>query len=251
VGAIRNLWTFAKPIAKTQEKHAMEANTKRLHPLLTAAAVSLTIFSAVGVAAISGLIPHSKGQAKDETPVAAVAAPAPTAEPAPVAQAAPVARSAKPAAKKQVARHTPPVPAPKPAQTVAYNEAPVTPVAQAPQTIEAPKPVLKPGTYGVVESVRQVELKGDAKGVGAVGGAVAGAVLGHNIGEHNKLVTILGAAGGGLLGNQIEKTVRTEKVWDMTVRYDDGSTQSFQSKEAPFWHQGDRVRLYEGKLQPV
>ena len=54
-----------------------------------------------------------------------------------------------------------------------------------------------------------------------------------------------------LLGNQIEKKVRTEKAWEMTVRYDDGTTQSFQSKEAPFWHPGDRVRYYEGKLQPV
>ena len=25
----------------------------------------------------------------------------------------------------------------------------------------------------------------------------------------------------------------------------------FKSEQAPFWHQGDRVRLYEGKLQPV
>ena len=209
--------------------------TRRLHPLLTAAAVSVTVFSAVGVAAISGLIPHSRGQAKDETPVAAA--------PAPVAQAAPAARPAK----KQIVKHAPP---PVPAPTVAYNEAPVT-LAQAPRTVEAPKPVQKSGTYGVVESVREVELKGEAKGVGAVGGALAGAVLGHNIGDHNKIVTVLGAAGGGLLGNQIEKKVRTEKAWEMTVRYDDGTTQSFQSKDQPLWHQGERVRYYEGKLQPV
>jgi|tagenome__1003787_1003787.scaffolds.fasta_scaffold20978537_2 outer membrane lipoprotein SlyB len=214
----------------------------RLHPLLTAAAVSVTIFSAVGVAAIAGLIPHSKSQPKDGMPVAAVAAPAPTPAPAPVAQAAPAPKPMK----KAVVRHTPPAPIPAP--TVAYNAAPI---AQAPQTIEAPKPVQKPGTYGVVESVKEVELKGDAKGIGAVGGALAGAVLGHNIGDHNKVVTVLGAAGGGLLGNQIEKTVRTQKAWEMTVRYDDGTTQSFQTKEQPIWHQGERVRYYEGKLQPV
>jgi outer membrane lipoprotein SlyB len=221
----------------------METSTRRLHPLLTAAAVSITVFSAVGVAAITGFIPQSKSQAKDEIPVAAVEAPATKVE-APVAQPAP-----KPV-KKPVVRHAPPVPPAKPVETVTYNQAPVT-VAQAPQTVEAPKPVQKPGTYGVVESVHEVELKGDAKGVGAVGGAIAGAVLGHNIGNNNKIVTVLGAAGGGLLGNQIEKKVRTEKAWEMTVRYDDGTTQSFQSKEAPFWHQGDRVRYYEGKLQPV
>ena len=223
----------------------METSTKSLHPLLTAAAVSLTIFSAVGVAAITGLIPHSKGQVKDETPVAAVEAPAP----APKAEPAPAAPAPKPAVKKTVVRHSAPVPPAKPAETPAYNEFPQ--VAQAPQAVEVQKPVAKPGLHGVVQSVREIEVKGEAKGVGAVGGAVAGAVLGHNIGDHNKIVTVLGAAGGGLLGTQIEKTVRTEKAWEMTVRYDDGTTQSFQSKEAPIWHPGDRVRLYEGQLQPV
>ena len=219
----------------------METNTKKLHPLLTAAAVSLTVFSAVGVAAITGLIPTSKGSAKEVTPVAALEAPAPQAAPAPVPVPKPV--------KKAVVRKSAPMAPAKPVETVAYSDYPQ--VTQAPQTVEAPKPIVKPGLHGVVESVREVEVKGDAKGIGAVGGGVAGAVLGHNIGDNNKLVTVLGAAGGALLGNQIEKQARKSKEWEMTVRYDDGSTQSFQSKEQPFWHQGDRVRLYEGKLQPV
>jgi outer membrane lipoprotein SlyB len=224
----------------------METST-RLHPLLTAAAISVTLFSAVGVAAIAGLIPHSKGEPKEATPVAAIEAPAAQPAAAPVVEPAPVAKPAK----KPVVRHTP---KPAPAPTVAYNGAavpPPPPLAQAPQTVEAAKPVRQPGNYGVVESVHEVEVKGDAKGVGAVGGGVAGAVLGHNIGDHNKLVTVLGAAGGALLGNQIEKQARTSKQWEMTVRYEDGTTQSFQTKEQPFWHQGDHVRYYEGKLQPV
>ena len=229
----------------------MDTNTKKLHPLLMAAAISVTVFSAVGIAAITGLIPHSQGQVKGETPVAAAEQPAAPAESVPAPVAAPAAE---------------PMPAPKPAtphvvkaprahkapQQVAMAETPALtppppPVAQAPQVYEAPKP----GVYGVVESVREVEVKGDAKGVGAVGGGLAGAVLGHNIGDHNKLVTVLGAAGGALLGNQIEKTARATKQWEMIVRYDDGTTQTFKSEQAPFWHQGDRVRLYEGKLQPV
>jgi len=221
----------------------MEANTRKLHPLLTVAAVSLTVFSAVGVAAITGLIPNSKGSAKDEVPVAAVEAPVAKSQ-----YVEPPVPAPKPVKKAVVRKSTPMAPA-KPVETVAYNDYPQ--VVQAPRTVEAPKPAVKPGLHGVVESVREVELKGDAKGIGAVGGGVAGAVLGHNIGDNNKLVTVLGAAGGALLGNHIEKTVRTEKAWEMTVRYDDGTTQSFQSKEAPFWQPGNRVRYYEGKLQPV
>jgi len=215
----------------------MEANTntRRLHPLVAAAAVSVMVVSAVGVAAITGLIPHSKGN--EQAAVATADTPAPSGESMPAA--APAATPPAPAVKKHVAK------APRhyvaPAQ-VAYAEAP---------QYEAPRPAAKPGVYGIVESVREVEQKGDAKGVGAVGGGLAGAVLGHNIGDHNKLVTVLGAAGGAFLGNQIEKQARATKHWELTVRYDDGTTQVFNSDTAPFWHQGDRVRLYEGKLQPV
>jgi outer membrane lipoprotein SlyB len=239
VGGVLNL------CASTQE-NAMDTNTKSLHPLLTVAAVSLTVFSAVGVAAITGLIPNSKGSAKEETPVAALEAPAAKVEPvqAPVVQPAP---KPKPVIKKA---------APKP---VTYNDFPAT-VAQAPApviapppatAVETPKPEVKPGVLGTVQSVREVEEKGDAKGVGAVGGGALGAVLGHNIGKNNKLVTILGAAGGAVLGHQIEKKARTEKVWEMTVRYDDGTSQVFKSEQQPFWQQGNRVRYHDGKLQPV
>jgi len=228
------------------------ANTRRLHPLVAAAAVSVMVFSAVGVAAITGLIPHSKG---DEQPAVSAAATPPAPAPMPSTEAMPAAApAATPPApvKKHVAKvHKPATP---PAQ-VAYAETPAyapppPPVAQAPQYAEA-KPALKPGVYGMVESVRQVDDKGQANGVGAVGGGVAGAVLGHQLDHGNKLVTVLGAAGGALLGNQIEKTARATKHWELTVRYDDGSTQVFNSPDQPFWHQGDRVRYYEGKLQPV
>jgi outer membrane lipoprotein SlyB len=232
----------------------MEAttNSRRLHPLVAAAAVSVLVFSAVGVAAITGLIPHSKGSVS-EPPLAAAETPAaqPQAMPAPTPQ--PVAPAPAHPVKKHVAK------APKaavPPAPVAYNDVPAyapppPPVAQAPQVYEAPKPAAKPGVLGTVTAVREVQDKGDAKGIGALGGGVAGAVLGHQIDHGNKLVTVLGAAGGALLGNQVEKTARATKHWELTVRYDDGSTQVINSETQPFWHQGDRVRLYEGKLQPV
>lgn len=226
----------------------MDTNTKRLHPLLTIAAISVTLFSAVGVAAISGLIPHSKGSVNEPAPVVAEApAPAPAAEPMPAP--APEAAPAPAPQKKHVAKkHSAPKVAV--AETPALTPPP-PPVAQAPQTVEAPKPVVKPGVLGTVVAVREVEQKADGSGVGAVGGGLAGAVLGHNIGDHNKLVTVLGAAGGALLGNQIEKTARATKHWELTVNLDNGTSQTMKSDAQPFWHQGDRVRLYEGKLQPV
>ena len=36
----------------------MDNNTPRLHPLMTAAAVSVIVLSGVGVAALTGILPH-------------------------------------------------------------------------------------------------------------------------------------------------------------------------------------------------
>jgi outer membrane lipoprotein SlyB len=228
----------------------MDTHKRTLHPLLQAAAVSLIVFSAVGVAAITGFIPTSKGSAKDETPVAAAQAPVVTAEAPPQTQTPPDTQPApvkKPAKKRAVhsAPKTLPAPAPAPA-TVTYE-----PVAQAPQAVEAPKPVVKPGQLGYVESVREVVQDGDAKGIGAVAGGVVGAVLGHQLKHDSKLVTLVGGAAGAFIGNEAEKRQRATRHWELTVRLDDGTIQKVRSEAAPFWHQGDRVRLLDGKLVPA
>jgi outer membrane lipoprotein SlyB len=124
------------------------------------------------------------------------------------------------------------------------------PTAQLPQPVE-PKPVAKPGLLGTVENVREVTQDGQAKGIGAVTGGAVGAVLGHQLKHDSKLVTIVGGAAGAFIGNEAEKRQRATKHWEMTVRFDDGTTQVINSEAAPFWHQGDRVRLLDGKLQPV
>lgn len=233
----------------------METTTRRLHPLLVAAAISLMILSAVGIAALTGLIPQSKGSVQEE-PLAAAPAAVPAAAPAAAPQA-PAARVPAPrTARKALAK----APAPRPAEPIVYRDfdepaprvvaqAPQAP--QAPQAVEAPRPAVKPGVLATVVDVREVEVDGDAKGVGAVAGGLAGAVFGHNIGEHNKVVTVLGAAGGALLGNQIEKKARATKRWDMTLRMDDGTTQVIQSEVQPYWNPGARVRLHEGRVQPA
>ena len=43
----------------------METNIKRLNPLLAVTAASLIVLSAVGVAALTGVIPSSKGQTNE------------------------------------------------------------------------------------------------------------------------------------------------------------------------------------------
>jgi outer membrane lipoprotein SlyB len=197
----------------------MQTTTSRLHPLLTAAAVSVIVLSAVGVASLTGAIPSSKGQENTlQLPNEFI----------------------------------------KPIEPVVYREFNETPqvaqapvVTEAPRVVEAPKPQVLPGQLAVVESVREVKEPGDAKGVGAVAGGVVGGVLGNKLGKGKGFVTILGAAGGAFAGHQIEKQARAEKRWEIGVRLDDGSQRTLPSDVEPAWRAGDRVRLVNDRLERV
>jgi outer membrane lipoprotein SlyB len=237
-----------------------------LHPLLTAAAVSLTVFSAVGIGAMTGLLPSSLGSsAKNSAPEAVVA---PSASQAPIqnqdealksVEAPSSALEMPPAAPKATPR-TPARNAAKPkiVKKVVTAQAPVAAPAieAAKPAVEAPKPV-PAGVLGVVESVREVKEKArESNGVGPIAGGIAGAVLGNTIGKGDsggmrKVLTVLGAAGGALAGKEIERNVRATSHWEIAVRLDDGSYRTLTSDAQPFWTAGDRVRFLDGRLQPV
>lgn len=232
----------------------------RLHPLLTAAAISVTVFSAVGVAAVTGLIPSSIGSHKQEAavessqevaqpvePVAVEPVVAPTPQPSHQTAAKPV--------KKPLARTT----APKPATPVAYNDygtpPPPPPFAQAPAApVETPKPAVQPGQLATVQAVREVKDAGESTAAGPIVGGIAGAVLGNQIGKGHgsqKVITVLGAAGGAFAGRAIEKQARGTTHWEVDVRRDDGTNETVRSDVAPSYQPGQRVRLIDGRLQPA
>src|SRR6185436_20233650 len=103
----------------------METKT-RLHPLLTVAAVSLTVFSAVGIAALTGVLPHSRGQT-EPAPVIAQEVQKPVEHA--VTMPAPATPAAKPKP-RPVARAVAPRP-PAPAPVVAAEAPAVEPVKPA------------------------------------------------------------------------------------------------------------------------
>ncbi len=88
---------------------------------------------------------------------------------------------------------------------------------------------------GVIEGVRPVQRKGEGSGVGAVAGGVVGAVVGNQMGggSGKTAMTVLGALGGGVAGNEIEKRTKTTTVYEVRVRMDDGSLRTFTSATAP------------------
>ena len=61
-------------------------------------------------------------------------------------------------------------------------------------------------------------------------GGVLGGVVGHQAGggSGKTALTVLGAIGGGLAGHEVEKRVRSETVYDVHVRMEDGSTRTFR-----------------------
>jgi outer membrane lipoprotein SlyB len=228
----------------------MEKTNTRLHPLLTAAAISVSVFSAVGVATLTGLVPQSIGSQKEPAALEVPRDSVKTIEAAPAASEAAAAVEAPRPAKPRVARKA----APKPAVPASYQQLePAPQLAQAPQVVQAPKPAAAIGLLATVEDVKEVTTPGEHTAIGPIAGGVAGAVIGSQIGGGNgkKIATVLGALGGAMAGKHIEKRARGEKHWETVVRLEDGSQRTVQSAIQPFWHAGDRVRYVDGALQPV
>ncbi len=142
----------------------------------------------------------------------------------------PSAAPAKPApvpAKKVVK------PTPQPTPSRASNTAGAAPAAAPVAAVAAPIC----GNCGAIESVTPIErtTKADGPGIGAVGGGVLGAVLGNQVGNGNgkTVATIIGAIGGGLAGNEVEKRMKKETVYQVGVRMDDGSRRTIEVAQAP------------------
>jgi outer membrane lipoprotein SlyB len=214
---------------------ATEAKS-RIHPLVAIASIAVIIFSAVGVAALTGYLPGSSAQKTPEpavSPAAPVAALSPQA-PAPASATPPSAppRQAKPVQRAE----------PRTQVAAATQGSRPAPVAQAPRAC---------ADCGSVVDVREVEVKGEGSGVGAVAGGVAGAVIGNQFGRGGTktVARIAGAAGGAYAGHQIEKQVRTHKRYDVIVRMEAGGERTVSYESPPTWRAGDRVRIVDGRLE--
>ena len=96
---------------------------------------------------------------------------------------------------------------------------------------------------GVVESVTEVKVQGQTNGVGALAGGATGALLGNRVAGNNNrtLGGVVGAVGGGLIGNAIEKHQRASIAYDVNVRMEDGTVRTVRQATAPTV--GDKVRV--------
>ncbi|WP_050808619.1 glycine zipper 2TM domain-containing protein [Collimonas fungivorans] len=216
----------------------------RIHPLVAAAAVAVTLASLVGVAAMTGLFPSSNST---PAPVAAMsAAPGDYNSQQPGAQqqanGAPAGQNGYYQQQPAQAQQQQPRSAPRPE----YAQAPRQ---QEPAPVSAPSPAIC-HSCGRVESIQAIQHAAPPSGLGIAAGAVLGGVLGHQVGHGNgnTLATVAGAVGGGFAGNEVEKRTRTNTTYQVVVRMEDGKARTFpQSGQG--WRVGDPVQVVNGHLE--
>lgn len=210
----------------------MSDTRNRVSPIVAIAAVSLIIFSAVGVGVMTGIIPSSFSKDADRPQSTQRAAETAAPQPANAAETA----------------------APQPAKAATTNTPVAEPSRPDPARVAAtqePKPVLAIcADCGKVTTINVVEREGEGTGIGAVAGGVIGGVLGNQIGHGTgrKIATVAGAAGGAYAGHQAEKQIRTTRQWNVAVRLENGSTRMFRYDQEPTVHVGDSVRVRDGRL---
>jgi outer membrane lipoprotein SlyB len=101
---------------------------------------------------------------------------------------------------------------------------------------------------GVVSDMHSETRDTPADAKGAVAGAVVGGLAGHGMGSGSgrTAMTVLGALGGGVAGNAIEKKMRRVTVWTITVVFKDGTVRTYDSDADPRVAPGDVVVIAEG-----
>lgn len=228
---------------------------RRLHPLIATAAGAVIVASLAATAAITGVFPHASSQSEQTAQVQTGQTMAGASTPGGVVDSTQPAASGQQG--QQYAQNAPAQPTaaqaaaaqqyaqqqqqqsgqPQPSQQQQY--------AQEPQPQQA-----ECSTCGTVVAVSAVKHEGHGTGIGAVGGAVAGGVVGNQFGGGGgrTAMTLLGALGGGLAGNSVEKHLRSTTSYSVRVHMENGKTRYFSYREPPPFAQGQRVRIENGTL---
>jgi hypothetical protein len=213
-------WLIWSQVSNTNDKELIMHNkistaTSRIHPLVAGAAISVTLLSLVGTAAIAGWLPtsnaNSPAASQVSTPVPATA----TAEPAPSqypAQNAPAPGQQQFAAAQGQYGAAPQGQYATQQQGASAMPAPAE-AAPAPrpraQRVSHAQPAPRPEYRDPAPAPRQAEAHGpNYVGIGT--GAVIGGLLGNQVGKGKgrTLATIAGAIGGGYLGNEVQERSR-------------------------------------------
>ncbi len=97
---------------------------------------------------------------------------------------------------------------------------------------------------GKVTGVKVAEKEGKGGPVGMIAGGVVGGLLGHQVGggRGKDVATIAGAAGGAYAGHTIEGKMKSTKVWEVSVQFENGDQRTFHFEHDPGYAAGDPVK---------
>lgn len=107
---------------------------------------------------------------------------------------------------------------------------------------------------GTIVAIHESQESSTAGSVaGAIGGAVLGSWLGSYIGGGVGRTVAMTAAGvgGSVAGSTVGAKVGANKVYDVTIRFDDGIDRTIRVKEVPDGRPGDRVRVTNNQIQTI
>jgi len=187
----------------------------KTHPMVLVSAIALTIFSLLGSAAITGLIP-SAHSAREE------------------------------ALQSDIAEHSqinPPATPEFKTKVIPQSTNKVMPPTSTPKTTKC-------ASCGTIVSIEKVKQDGEGTGLGAVAGGVAGGILGNQVGRGrgNTLMTILGVGGGAYAGHTIEEKMKATTAYIVKVRMDSGTYRTITLYTPPQHEVGDQVKVNSGQM---
>ena len=106
-------------------------------------------------------------------------------------------------------------------------------------------------TTGQVTAIDPIRVRPKGTGAGAVAGGVVGGVLGHEI-FGGTAATVVGAAGGAVAGNNLERNYRKQVTgYAVHVRLDDGRSRTITMTHVGDLRVGDRVRVDGGRVHRI
>ena len=121
-----------------------------------------------------------------------------------------------------------------------------------------PAPVPAPGMtpravanadVGRIVAIEPIRTRPKGTGVGAVAGGVVGGLIGNKV-IGGTAATAIGAVGGAVAGNNLERNHREGVAgYHVNVRLDNGATRTFDQTQVGGLHVGDRVRVQGGRVR--
>jgi len=111
---------------------------------------------------------------------------------------------------------------------------------------------VSPARPATIESIRQVveHKNSPSNPLGIIAGGLIGGGLGSLIGggSGRTAATIIGALGGGYIGHNIQNS-QTQTVWEIGVKYDNGTWGTIRQTASPPFRIGDRVLVTDQGLE--